>query len=75
MKDSQNKNNQKNNWTPPTKRQCRIHACTSPTENSDAVELPNPESGEAYTKSEIVNILSNLPLVMAVYGPVYGLKW
>ena len=71
VKDSQHKNSR----TPPTKCQCRIHACISPAENSDAVELPNPESGEAYTKSDIVNILSNLPLVMAVYGPVYGLKW
>ena len=62
VKDSQHKNNQQNNRTPPTKRQCRIHACISPTENSDAIELPNPESGEAYTKGEIVNILSNVPI-------------
>jgi hypothetical protein len=60
VKDSQHKNNQKNNRTPPTKLQCIIHACISPTENSDAIELPNPESGEAYTKGEIVNILSNV---------------
>jgi len=59
VKDSQHKNNQENIRTPPTKRQCIIHACISPTENSDAIELPNPESGEAYTKGEIVNILSN----------------
>ena len=50
VKDSQHKNNR----TPPTKRQRRIHACISPTENSDsnensdAIELPNPESGQAY---------------------------
>jgi hypothetical protein len=62
VKDSQHKNYQKNNRTPPTKRQCRIHACISPTENSDAVELPNPESGGAYTKGEIVNILLNAPI-------------
>ncbi len=61
LKDSQH-NNQKNNRTPPTTRQCRIHACISPTENSDAVELPDPESGKAYTKGEIVNILSNLAI-------------
>jgi len=62
VKDSQHKNNKQNNRTPPTKRQCRIHACISPTENSDAVELPNPVSGAAYTKGEIVNILSNIPI-------------
>ncbi len=62
MKDSQHKNNQQINRTPPTKHKFRIHACISPTENSDAVELPNPESGKAYTKGEIVNILSNVPI-------------
>ena len=29
VKDSQHKNNRQNNWTPPTKRQCRIHACSN----------------------------------------------
>ena len=68
VKESQHKNNQKNIRTPPTKRQCIIHARISPTENSDsnensdAIELPNPESGQAYTKGEIVNILPNVTI-------------
>jgi hypothetical protein len=68
VKESRHKNNQKNIRTPHTKRQCIIHARISPTENSDstensdAIELPNPESGKAYTKGKIVNILSNVPI-------------
>ncbi len=48
MKDSQHNSSQKDNRTPAPKQQHKSHACLSPTENRDSVQLPKPKSGIGY---------------------------
>ncbi len=47
--------------TPPAKR-CRCTtACVSPTITANSINLPNPDSGNAYNKMEVVNIMLKVP--------------
>ena len=38
-----------------------LTACVSPTVTANSINLPNPESGNAYNKMEVVNIMSKVP--------------
>jgi hypothetical protein len=55
-------NNKHDTDTPPAKRYHRSRACVSPTYTDDSINLPTPESGTAYNKIEVVNILSKVPV-------------
>ena len=54
-------NNKHDTGTPPAKRCRRTTACVSPTVTANSINLPNPESGNAYNKMEVVNIMSKVP--------------
>jgi hypothetical protein len=55
-------NNKLYSVTPPAKRSRHTTACVSPIVTADSINLPTPESGTAYTKSEVVNIMSKVPV-------------
>ena len=60
---TEGKNNNKHDiGTPPTKRYRRGTACVSPIVSADSINLPNPESGAAYNRMEVVNIMLKIPL-------------
>jgi len=54
-------NNKHDTRTPPAKRCRQTTACVSPTVTANSINLPNPESGNAYNKMEVVNIMSKVP--------------
>jgi hypothetical protein len=54
-------NNKHDTHTPPAKRFRQTTACVSPTVTANSINLPNPESGNAYNKMEVVNIMSKVP--------------
>jgi hypothetical protein len=55
-------NNEHDTNTPPAKRYCRSIACVSPTITAESINLPTLESGTAYNKIEVVNIMSKVPV-------------
>jgi hypothetical protein len=55
-------NNKHDTNTPPAKRYCCSTACVSPTVTAESINLPTPESGTAYNKIEVVNIMSKVPV-------------
>lgn len=59
---TEGKNNNKHDiGTPPAKRYRRGTACVSPIVSADSINLPNPESGAAYNRMEVVNIMLKIP--------------
>ena len=61
-------NNEHDAGTLPGKRYRRTTACVSPAVTTDSINLPTPEteSGYAYNKIEVVNIMLKVPI-----GDVY----
>jgi len=60
---TEGKNNNKHDiGTPPAKRYRHGTACVSPIVSADSINLPNPESGAAYNRMEVVNIMLKIPL-------------
>lgn len=60
---TENQNNNKlYSVTPPAKRSCQTTPRVSPIVTDDSINLPTPENGIAYTKSEVVNIMSKVPV-------------
>ncbi len=55
-------NNKHDTSTPPAKRYRCSGACVIPTDTHDSIYLPTPESGTAYNKIEVVNILPKVPI-------------
>jgi hypothetical protein len=55
-------NNKHDANTPPAKRYRCSPACVSPTDSNDIINLPTPQSGTAYNKIEVVNILLKIPV-------------
>lgn len=60
---TENQNNNKlYSVTPPAKRSCQTTPRVSPIVTDDSINLPTPENRIAYTKSEVVNIMSKVPV-------------
>ncbi len=55
-------NNKHDTNTPPAKRYCHSTACVSPAVTTENINLPTTESGTAYNKIEMVNIMSKVPV-------------
>jgi hypothetical protein len=60
---TEGKNNNKHDiGTPPAKRyRCGTACVVSPIVSADSINLPNPESGAAYNRMEVVNIMLEIP--------------
>ncbi len=55
-------NNEHDTHPPPAKRYHHSRVSVSPTDTNNSINLPTPESGTAYNKDEVVNILSKVPV-------------